>query len=125
MTMAMGQGQFVAKSGARNLTTGTILFQANNTSDPAVANTEDPCNLVSGIVYSATGIQTITLRDRWQYVHATAQCLDATGGVIAKVTAVTAGRSAANTIVLQTEIADGTPTAVTAKDIVVTVSLYR
>ena len=120
----MGQGQFPAKSGARNATVGSILFQANNTSDPAAANTEDPCNLVSTIVYSATGIQTITLRDRWQYIHATAQCLDSTNTVIAKVTAVTQGRSAANTIVLQTE-SSGSAAAVTAKDIVVTVSLYR
>jgi hypothetical protein len=120
----MGQGQFPAKSGARNATVGSILFQANNTSDPDSANTEDPCNLVSGIVYSATGIQTITLRDRWQYVHATAQCLDSTNTVIAKVTAVTTGRAAANTIVLQTE-SGGVAAAVTAKDIVVTVSLYR
>jgi hypothetical protein len=121
----MANGQFPAKAAAKHVVCGSVLFQCNNTSDPDPANTVDPGGLIASIVYSATAIQTLTLSGRWKYVHAVAQALDTTAGVIAKVTATTAGRDAANTIVLQTEIADGTPTALVAKDVVVSIYCYR
>lgn len=120
----MGQGQFPAKGSARNLTVASVRFYCNNTSNPDSAYTTDPGDLVSTIVYSATGIQTITLKHRWKYIHAVAQALDTTGTVIAKVTATTAGRSSANTVVLQTE-SSGSAAALTNKYVDVLLFLYR
>lgn len=124
-TSQMGTpGQFPVRTNATQQMTGALRFQCNNTSDPAAANTIDPGGVVSSIVYSATGIQTITLAKRWKRVMAIAQALDTTGTVIAKVTAVVEGSSAANTIVLQTE-SSGSPAALTAKNVVVHYHLFR
>lgn len=89
------------RSGARNVCVYPIQFTTNNTSTPD--GLVDPAGIVSSLAYSATGNYVVTLAQRFLYVNAHVEHLDATDNYFAKVTAITQGVAAANTVTVSTE----------------------
>lgn len=94
---------YEVKSGARNVCVYPIQFTTNNTGTPD--GLVDPAGIVatSGLAYSATGNYVVTLAQRFRYINAHCEHLDATDYLHAKVTAITQGVSAANTVTVSTE----------------------
>jgi len=93
------KGLYDAKSHARNPVVASVRFTTNGASNPTVLS--DPGKIVSGaVVYSATGIFTVTLIGRYATIHAVSGHDD--GDEVGELeTEVTEGTSAANKVVIK------------------------
>jgi hypothetical protein len=88
--------RYPLKSNNRSPEMGSFTFTTNNTTDPTTWDDMDS-GIVSSIAYSATGIFTVTLSDKFRKLQAIAQSQD-----FANTQATVTGTSAANgTITVQ------------------------
>ena len=123
--MGMGSLGYPAHSRDRNYTNAHVRFTTNNTSNPDGVEDEDSVlAATSPLVYSATGIVTVTLRERWRKIVAFATIADTTAGSTVRQDAVVEGTAAANTVTLLQETAH-VATATTDKVVDVILHLYR
>ncbi len=102
--MAMGQQPHPMRSAHRGAGIGNVAFTTAGAGPATVTNVVDDGGLIaSAIAHPGAGVYTITLTDQFRRVRAAANVRDTTATVWAKVTAITEGNAAINTITVQTE----------------------
>lgn len=126
MSEIMGSmGPAVAHSRSRNLTIARVRCDTNDTSNPdGVVDPGGVLDKTTVPAYSATGILTFTLRERWKYVDAYAYIIDTTAGSTVRQYAKVEGTAAANSFSVIQEQAH-VAGATTDKEVVVVFFLSR
>lgn len=68
--------RYFVKNDARSPVMGSFQFDTNTTSDPSSASFSDPSGMLTSVAYSATGVLTCTLSDKFATLHAQASIDD-------------------------------------------------